>query len=127
MDGRNNDGESFGSQFKSSTRLSILHHQQFATRSSFVRLLFSTFRLILNNWFQIIKFKPNCETRSSIESLRDVNTVSLKHNICIVSIVGQSSLGQNSCKANLVDDALKKTVFAGLFGDQMQLDSDMVR
>jgi hypothetical protein len=59
--------------------------------------------------------------------LHQANTISLNHTICVVSVIGKSAMGQNSCKANLVDQALKKSVFCELFGDEIKLDPELVR
>ncbi|RWS17652.1 protein smg8-like protein, partial [Dinothrombium tinctorium] len=48
-----------------------------------------------------------------------------KDRVCIVSVVGKSSLGANACKTALVDDVLGRNVFRGLFCQEKDVKNDL--
>ena len=50
----------------------------------------------------------------------------LNDKLCVVSVIGKSELGANSCKAELIDEALGKNVFKGLFHEEKLVDEQIV-
>lgn len=51
----------------------------------------------------------------------------LNDKLCVVSVIGKSDLGANSCKAELIDESLGKNVFKGLFNEEKLIDEQIVR
>ena len=51
----------------------------------------------------------------------------LNDKVCVVSVIGKSELGANSCKAELIDESLGKNVFKGLFNEKKLIDEQIVR
>ncbi|XP_053213180.1 nonsense-mediated mRNA decay factor SMG8-like isoform X2 [Panonychus citri] len=71
----------------------------------------------------------NCKfSLTSLDSLRDTfqflstNYPNFrKDKVCVISIIGKSSVGARACKSTLIDDCLGKNVFRGKFCDNKQL------
>ncbi|XP_022244438.1 protein SMG8-like isoform X2 [Limulus polyphemus] len=65
------------------------------------------------------------EISFSVSSLSEVDASTLpRDKVCIVSIFGKSSFLANGCKAFLIDEALGKNIFQGMFTDPGEINID---
>lgn len=67
----------------------------------------------------------NRELVGKIKSNESIDKLDDK--LCVVSIIGKSDIDANSCKAELIDESLKKNVFKGLLFEDKLIDNQIVR
>lgn len=62
-----------------------------------------------------------------LEDFLKCDDVSPKGRVCVVSIIGKSAAGYDSCKGAIVDEAVGRNVFRGKFNEKRTMTEPYVR